>query len=226
MDRLPQDSSREYVYKMLRANIMELKLAPGSTISENEVAESLNISRTPVREAIIRLVQEKLIDVFPQRGTYVSLIDLHHVEESKFIRETLERKVMQLACQSFREEDLFQLQKCLVLQELCIQEKHFFQFYEHDSSMHGAIFAGCDKARTWEMIQQMHTHYNRVRILGISHGYELPDLLDEHRALVAAIRERDVFAGERALDTHLNKVRMDLSRMLREFPEYFKKTVE
>lgn len=223
MDRLPQDSTREYVYKLLRSHIMELKYAPGSTISENEIAESLNISRTPVREAIIRLVQEKLIDVFPQRGTYISLIDIHHVEESKFIRETLERRVMQLACQVFREEDLFQLQKCLVLQELCIQEKQFLQFYEHDSSMHGAIFAGCDKAGTWEMIQQMHTHYNRVRILGISHGYELPDLLAEHRAMVAAIRERDVLAGERALDTHLNKVRMDLSRMLREFPEYFRK---
>ena len=222
MERQPQDSSREYVYKILRIQIMELKYPPGSTISENEIAEKLHVSRTPVREAIIRLAQEKLIDVFPQRGTYVSLIDLSHVAESKFVRETLERKVMQLACQDFRSEDLFQLQKCLSLQDLCIHEKQFFEFYEHDSNLHGAIFAGCDKARTWEMIQQMNTHYNRVRILGITNGYELPELLAEHQAIVAAIREQDAVAGEQALDSHLNKVRLDLTKMMKDFPEYFK----
>ena len=218
-----RESSRESVYGMIRANIMELKYAPGSTISENELSEQLNISRTPIREAIIRLAQENLIEVFPQRGTYVSLIDILHVEESKFIRETLERRVMQMACRNFREEDLFQLQKFLVLQELCIQQKQFFQFYEQDSNLHGAIFAGCNKERTWNMIQQMHTHYNRVRILGISNGYELPELLAEHHAMVDAIKEKDAVAGEQALDSHLNKVRLDLSKMMRDFPEYFKK---
>ena len=223
MDRFPQESTREYVYKWIRSNIMELKFEPGSTISENEIAESLNISRTPVREALIRLVHEKLIDVFPQRGTYVSLIDLHHVEESKFVRETLERRVMQLACQSFREEAMFEVKKYLVLQELCINQKQFSMFYEHDSNMHGAIFAGCDKSRTWEMIQQMLTLYNRVRILGISHGYELPELLLEHQAMVSAIQKGNSIAGERALEAHLNKVRLDLPRMMRDFPDFFRK---
>jgi GntR family transcriptional regulator, rspAB operon transcriptional repressor len=223
MERMPQDSTREYVYRMIRTHIMDLKYAPGTTVSENEIAESLNISRTPIREAIIRLVHENLIDVFPQRGTYVSLINIRHVEESKFIRETLERRVMLLACRDFPEKDLFQLQKFLMLQELCIQEKQFFQFYEHDSNLHGAIFAGCNKERTWTMIQQMSTHYNRVRFLGISHGYELPELLTEHRAMVSAIRAGDAEAGERAVDTHLNKVRIDLPKMMKDFPEYFKK---
>jgi DNA-binding GntR family transcriptional regulator len=200
---------------------MDLKYVPGSTISENEIAESLNISRTPIREAIIRLAHEKLIDVFPQKGTYVSLIDIRHMEESKFIRETLERRVMQLACVDFPEDDLFQLQKFLMMQELCIQGKKFFQFYEHDSALHGAIFAGCNKESTWEMIQQMSTHYNRVRCLGISNGYELPELLAEHRAMVVAISSRDAAAGERAVDSHLNKVRLDLTKMMRDFPEYF-----
>lgn len=81
MERLPQESTRECVYRMLRANIMNLQHTPGSTVSETDIAESLHISRTPIREASIRLVHEKLIDVFPQKGTYVSLIDLRYVEE-------------------------------------------------------------------------------------------------------------------------------------------------
>ena len=74
------------------------------------------------------------------------------------------------------------------------------------------------------MIQQMSTHYNRVRCLGISHGYELPELLAEHRAMVTAIIARDAAAGNRAVDSHLNKVRLDLPKMMRDFPEYFTKS--
>jgi DNA-binding GntR family transcriptional regulator len=222
MERQLQESTREYVYKILRANIMNLSYAPGSRIQEVDIAEKLNISRTPIREAIIRLVHEKLINVFPQRGIYVSLIDLQLVEESKFIRETLERRVIELACTDFPQEGLFRLEKALLLQELCIVENKFNEFYEHDSNMHGIIFAGCQKEKTWEMIEQMNTHYNRVRILGISHGYELPQLLEEHRAIVNSIRNHDVQTGVKALDEHLNKVRIDLRKMLEDFPEYFR----
>ncbi len=222
MERQLQESTREYIYKILRANIMNLSYAPGSRIQEAEIAEKLNISRTPIREAIIRLVHEKLINVFPQRGIYVSLIDLQLVEESKFIRETLERRVIELACLDFPQEGLFRLEKALLLQELCIIENKFNEFYEHDSNMHGIIFAGCQKEKTWEMIEQMNTHYNRVRILGISHGYELPQLLEEHRAIVNSIRSHDVQSGVKALDGHLNKVRIDLRKMLEDFPEYFR----
>jgi DNA-binding GntR family transcriptional regulator len=222
MERQLQESTREYVYKILRANIMNLSYAPGSRIQEVDIAEKLNISRTPIREAIIRLVHEKLINVFPQRGIYVSLIDLQLVEESKFIRETLERRVIELACADFPQEGLFRLEKALLLQELCIVENKFNEFYEHDSNMHGIIFAGCQKEKTWEMIEQMNTHYNRVRILGISHGYELPQLLEEHRAIVNSIRNHDVQTGVKALDEHLNKVRIDLRKMLEDFPEYFR----
>ena len=97
----------------------------------------LNISRTPIREAILRLAQEKLVDIFPQRGTYVSLIDLTHVAESRFIRKTLEREVGRQACVSFPDDEFFKLQTCLTLQELCIRENRWAEFFSHDRKMHG-----------------------------------------------------------------------------------------
>ncbi|MEN6621396.1 MAG: GntR family transcriptional regulator, partial [Smithella sp.] len=170
VNRLPQESTREYVYRFLKENIMSLKLPPGSTLSEKDISNLLNVSRTPVREAFIQLSQEYLLDILPQKGTYVSLIDLENVEESRFLRETVEMAVIEIACREFPQEQLFELQSYLTLQELCIQEKNNLRFFAIDEALHGAIFSGCHKARIWSMIQQMNTHYNRVRMLNIAGG--------------------------------------------------------
>ena len=87
---LPQESTREFVYRFLNANIMHLRMPPGTSLTEQDIATLLSVSRTPVREAFIQLSHEHLLDILPQKGTYVSLIDLDSVEESKFMRETLE----------------------------------------------------------------------------------------------------------------------------------------
>lgn len=217
----PQDSTREYVYRMVRSNIMNLNFQPGSVLSENELADMLNISRTPIREAILRLAQERLVDIFPQKGTYISLIDLDHVAESRFIRETLEREVITQACGFFPDDAFFKLQTYLMLQELCITEKKWAEFYGHDSNMHGAIFAGCNKERTWDMIQQMSSHDNRVKMANISSGYELPELLEQHQILVKAIRDKNAALGRETIHFHLTKVRKDIQLLLREFPHWF-----
>jgi len=134
-ERLNQESVREYVYRLLKTNITNLTLPPGQNISEKEIADLLNVSRTPVREAFIKLAQEHLLDIVPQKGTYVSLIDTDQVEESKFARETLEKEVIQQACVDFPKEELFQLQSYIALQELCVKEENYLQFFELDEKM-------------------------------------------------------------------------------------------
>jgi DNA-binding GntR family transcriptional regulator len=221
IERLQQESAREYVYRLLRTNIINLTLQPGQNISEQEIAERLHVSRTPVREAFIKLAQEKLLDIYPQKGTYVSLIDTDQVEESKFVRETLEREVVQQACVSFPGEDLFQLQSCLALQELCITEKNYHKFFELDENMHATIFKGCKKGRTWSMLQQMNAHYNRVRMLNLAVGFDWEELISQHKELVRAIREKDKALAKRTIDRHLNKVVVDLEYLRGEYSHYF-----
>lgn len=145
IEQNPQESIREYVYRFLKLNIIHLNLPPGQNISEQDVATQLQVSRTPVREAFIKLAQENLLDIIPQKGTYVSLIDTEQVEESKFVRETLEKEIIQHACTQFPAEELFQLQSSLALQELCISEKNYLRFFELDEAMHGIIFKGAKK---------------------------------------------------------------------------------
>ncbi len=222
VERLPQESTREYVYRLLKVNIMNLSFEPGSALSEQAIASFLQVSRTPVREAFIQLSHECLLDILPQKGTFVSLIDVENAEESKFLRETLEKAVVQIACKDFPGEKMFELQSILTVQELCIRENNFDKFYELDETLHRTIFEGCKKARTWSMIQQMYTHYNRIRRLDVSRGHTLDILLEQHKDIVKAIRERDIVLGKSTIEKHLNKVRVDVLELAGEYPHYFK----
>ena len=220
--RLPQESTRQYVYRILKNNIMNLIIIPGTALSEQEIANRLSISRTPVREAFMHLAQEHLLDILPQKATYVSLIDLRNMEEAKFMREHLEKAVIKLACISFPDEKLFELQSNISLQELCIRENKSQKFFEFDGLFHGTIFSGCKKDRIWTMIQQISTHYNRVRMLEAAQGYDLPSLLQQHKDLLRAILEKDVELGEGTIDIHLNKVYVDVEQLKKKFSNFFK----
>lgn len=223
IERSQQESAREYVYRLLKTNIVNLTLPPGQSISEQEIADRLEVSRTPVREAFIKLSQENLLDIVPQKGTYVSLIDTDQVEESRFAREILEREVIQQACIDFPKEQLFQMQSYIALQELCIQEKNYLKFFELDEQMHGAIFKGCKKSRIWSLMQQMNAHYNRVRILNLSVGYDWEQLIQQHKELVRAISEHDQDLARQTIDLHLKKVVFDLEFLRQQFDHYFLK---
>lgn len=223
---LPQESTREFVYRFLKTNIMHLRMPPGTALTEQDIATLLSVSRTPVREAFIQLSQEHLLDIVPQKGTYVSLIDLDSVEESKFLRETLEKTVIKIACRQFPADKLFELQSCISIQELCLQEHNYLKFYELDEQLHRTIFAGCQKARIWNAMQQMNTHYNRVRLLNLASNLDFNELLQQHKNLVQAIREQDVTLGSKTIALHLNRVKLDLIELSREYPGYFRQPVK
>ena len=99
-----KETGKEYAYRVLKDNIMCLELKPGELLSESDLSEKLNISRTPIREVIMRLKGEHLIEVKPQAGTYVSLIDKEIIEEAIFMRRLLEKEVLKEACIKFSEE--------------------------------------------------------------------------------------------------------------------------
>ena len=107
-EKLDKETGKDYVYRVLKDNIMCLELKPGELLSESELAKKLNVSRTPIREVLIKLKAEKLIEVKPQAGTYVSLIDRNLIEEAIFIRYNLEKEALKEACESFSEDILME----------------------------------------------------------------------------------------------------------------------
>ena len=105
------ETAREYALRMLKENIISMELKPGAMVSENELAAQLGLSRTPVREALMDMAQYGLVDILPQRGSRISLIDYALVEEARFAREVLEVAILSIVCENVTEESLVQLRQ-------------------------------------------------------------------------------------------------------------------
>ena len=99
LPRLSHENARAYAVRVLLYNIVNLELVPGSSISENELSIALSLSRTPIREALIELSRLELVEILPQRGSYVSKISYEQIEESRFIRLVMETAVLKLVYQ-------------------------------------------------------------------------------------------------------------------------------
>jgi DNA-binding GntR family transcriptional regulator len=215
-------SFRDYVYEILRENIINLNLHPGLSISEKEIATELRVSRTPVREAFVRLAQEELLEVYPQRGTVVALIDSDHVEDARFVREHLEKAIVRLACEQCSPDHLFKLETNLVMFERCVIDRNYAKLYELDEEFHRSIAGACGKERTWSIIQQMNAHLNRIRMLSLASQYNWETILLQHQGILKAITDQNPNQAEKVMHEHLTMIRIDLEGLKRMHAQYFK----
>ena len=148
-----KETGKKYAYRVLKENIMSLELKPGELLSESDLSEKLSISRTPIREVIMKLKGEHLIEVKPQAGTYVSLIDKEMIDEAIFMRKLLEKGVLKEACIEFSEEMFMELEKNLFAQKLVLnKDGKESEFHNLDKEFHRLIFIGCNKINIWESI--------------------------------------------------------------------------
>lgn len=214
---------KDYVYNVLKENIMYLKLKPGTVLGKKEMAEEFDVSRTPIREAFVKLKEDDLIDVYPQRGTFVSYIDLDRIDEAKFMRETLETKIMELACEVFPENMIFELEANLKLQEMSLKQNNYFKLFEYDNDFHKLFFVGCGKANIWSAVEQVSTHLNRMRILSLSANFNRSDVIEDHQIIINAIKNRNPEESAKGMRSHLSRVKMDQSKLINDYPDYFKK---
>ena len=210
------------VYEELKSQILNLQLAPGTSISEKEMSEKFNVSRTPVRESFLRLSREGLLNVFPQRGTFVSLIDLNLVEEARFMREHLERAVIRLACATFPQDKLITLEMNLSLQKVCIEQQDYRKMFELDEDYHKTIFIGCQKYNTWLVIQQMNVHFNRSRMLRLATDFNWYTIYLQHKEIFEGIKEKNPDKAEQLMQEHLMQAVLDKEYLKRSYPNYFK----
>lgn len=214
-------SASNAVYLKLKQQIINLELPPGTALSEKDTALIFGVSRTPVRESFVRLAQEDLVIVLPQRGTRVSLINSEMVEEARFIREQLERAVIRLACSSFPEDRMAELEHNLSRQQTCIEEKDGHTMFELDEAFHRIWFEGCRKQVAWSVIQQMNAHLNRSRVLWLSTDPHWGVLYEQHRQLFEAVQAGDAERADQLMQEHLHLSATNLAVLQEKFPSYF-----
>src|SRR3982075_1211422 len=132
------------VYEILRRSIITMRLRPRQKVSEAELALELGVSRTPVREALIKLAEDRLVEILPQRGSFITPIRLHEVLEARFIREALEIAVVREAAASGRGEVLGRLENLLQAQRAAARDKDLERFLELDEAFHHTLSESID----------------------------------------------------------------------------------
>jgi DNA-binding GntR family transcriptional regulator len=192
-----QEAVSVTVYDILKKNILNLNLKPGDRISEQEVSNYLEVSRTPVREAFISLSREGLVYVLPQRGTFISKIDLDQVEESRFIRESLEIAVIELAIDMMPTTVIDMLKKNITQQKKALSNGSYRRMMEYDQEFHKEIFNATQKMRTWQIIEQVSTHYRMTRFLSLMGHISWEKAIYQHEMLLEALQQGN---REKALD--------------------------
>ena len=212
---------RGAIYAVLRDAIVSAELAPGRQLSENELAALLGVSRTPIREALQRLRDDRLVEIVPQLGTFVTRISEDAVADAQFVREALECAAVRRAALRARDRDLGGLEAIIRRQEAAREAADFDGFYVLDDDLHRALcdLSGHDIA--WSLSQRAKGHLNRVRRLSLPAPGYLMEMISEHRAVVAAVAQRDPDAAEQALRHHLRMVLSTLPAIRAQHPDYF-----
>lgn len=216
------ETARAYAYRIIRNNIISLDLEPGAPFNDIEVSGQIGISRTPVREAVIQLSEEsRIIEIFPQRGMRIALIDVDLVEEARFLRLTLEKAAAELACDLAGDEDLGWLDENVRLQEFYLESGSANKLLELDNEMHKKLFSICRKELTYNMCQRLAIHYDRIRSLSVATVKDYK-IIQDHKALLEAFRARNKKLAADIMDQHLNRWMMNEQLFRQQYPNYFK----
>lgn len=221
LDRKPGETARDYAFRVIKENIVSLEFVPGTFVSENEMALDLGLSRTPVREAIIDLAKASVIETIPQRGNYVTLIDSEMVEESRFLRQVLDRAVIELACEVDDPEGISRLEENVQLQEFYLDKNAGEKIYILDNQFHEGIYALTKKDRIFDMRSTLMIHFDRVRSLSVETVKDMK-IVKDHREMLDAIKNHDKQRAVELVDKHMNRYQLDQQLMKKEYPEYFK----
>jgi len=206
-------------YEIIRRQIIHGVLKPGIRISETEVSRNLQTSRQPVREAFIRLRYEGLVEVRPQRGTFVTLISIDAVSDARFIREAVEADIVKLLVEKSNHELIATLRKQLAEQHK-VREHQLREFLELDERFHRTLADLAEKSNVWTVIGRSKAHFDRVRYLTSTQKSVQP-IVDQHEQIINAIEQCDSSQAEAAIRSHLREVLRDLPKLVATQPEFF-----
>jgi GntR family transcriptional regulator, rspAB operon transcriptional repressor len=209
------------VCEALRAAILDLRLKPGAPISENGICRQTSVSRTPVREALIRLAQEGLIDVFPQHGSFIAKISATRIMEGLFVRQTLELAMLRKAAAVWTAENTLAVETMLALQRAYARTRDYQGFHREDERFHHYFAQVAGLAGVSRVIVEANTHVTRVRQLANPVKGHMARAVREHGEILAAVKAGKVDAASAILSHHLERIPVTVKKLMRHYAEYF-----
>ncbi len=217
-----QNTLSDQVYEAIRGKILKVELKPFENLSEAMVSKEFGVSRTPVREAFLRLADQGFLEIRPQRGTYVAPLRLQDLMQSQFMREAFEVALVRRAVTLADNSDLCAaLQRELKLQRVYSDIGDQLAFSESDEAFHLAIAVHCGFPEFWNEVQRVKQHMDRIRHIIFSMD-DTERVVNQHERIADAICRRDEEAAVRQMVDHLQRVGRLIGRVEVDFPEYFR----
>lgn len=211
----------EQVYDDLHGRIVRGELRPGDALSETRVAESVGLSRTPVREVFWRLAEVGFLRVVPQVGTFVAPINVQAVRDNHFIRETLECRAIGQAAGLAGPADLVALRDNLAQQDAAMAANDFAAFFALDEAMHRSLMEIAGHPFVWSVITGAKAQLDRVRFLSLGEPEWPQMIMAQHHELVAALAAGDSDAATRVMTAHLRTAFAAIDRIAASHPDFF-----
>jgi DNA-binding GntR family transcriptional regulator len=217
------DRSRQaapQVFEVLRERIVALELAPGTVLSRAELAEQFGLSQTPIRDALIRLGEEGLVDIFPQHATVVSRIDVPAAVQSHFLRRAIECEVVRTLAEKPDAALLARLRAQVDVQAALAGADSHLEFIEADRMFHRLMVEAAGVPELYELVRSRSGHVDRLRRLHLYSAGKMRAILREHRRIVEAIGSGDAAAAQEAVREHLSGTLAKVDEIRRSHPDY------
>lgn len=209
------------VHSLLHHLIVHCVLPPGSPIREKDLSEQMEVSRTPIREALLQLEKEGLVEIYPQAGTRISKISMEEVRESHFIREAMESATVRFAAQQGDSELNKKLKSRLQQFKDSLETAEKDLLFELDELFHKTIAEFRFQNRLWKITNIAKSHMDRVRHLTLPLPKRIYEIADEHQRVADFIIRHQPDEAVRAIQDHLSVIFSDIERIRAEHSEYF-----
>ena len=217
------DPSRlaQHVFETLRAQIIGLDRLPGSTLSRGALQSEFGASSTPVRDALMRLQEENLVEVYPQRATVVSLIDLYAARQAQFLRRGIEQEAVRLLACDPDPGLLAALDAAIAAQEEFARQGDDAAFAQADRDLHRLLVEAAGAPDLWPMLRRASGHIDRIRRLQLPGNGKAARIVEDHREIAAAIAAGRPMRALRAMNAHLSRTVADWDSLRADHPGHF-----
>ena len=212
---------RGNVFDELRKEILDLTLKPGTELNLNQLSALFGVSRSPVRDAVKKLAEEHLIDIYPQRGTYVSRINLRMADDERFIRLNLELGSIPSFIENINDDLVSEMEDLVDRQEKAFALRDTPLLLKLDDQFHSVIFKGADREGVFDFILTRNGNYHRMRLISFMFDAISEDVIKQHKVILDAIKKKDT-EKLLALDkAHMKKLKKETVSFRETMPQYF-----
>jgi GntR family transcriptional regulator, rspAB operon transcriptional repressor len=210
------------VFEFLKERIVSLELKPGTVLSRTELQESFRLSSTPIRDALLKLQQEDLVEIFPQHATVVSPIDLAHARHAHFLRRSIELEVVRTLALAPESDIVRRLRDLIDEQKRLARINDLARFNSLDLDFHRTLCEGGGVPDLWNLVRRHSGHLDRLRRLHLPVRGKAKQILDDHAAIVDAIAAGQPEQAQDHVRDHLSKSLAFSGEMRARFPDYFR----